>query len=912
MTASDPGPPIRSHSRTDRWLALLLGILCLLVYNANGRGIGSADSYGARFLPFALWRNHTVVLDPVLPIAAQGRRVGELPGRHNAPGAWRYRPYWILQTPRGHAVSMYPIAVPILVAPLYAPAVWYLNAKGWDNWRLDWVARIMEKLAASVVASLSVALMYLLLRRRASVRMALLLAAVYAFGTGTWVIGSQALWQHGMTELLLVGMLLAVTGTCTARMALLAGVLSGLIACNRPPDSLLAAAVGLYGLLWAGRRIPWLVGGALIPVGFLFAYNLAIVGHWAGGYGLIAYKDFFTFNPLEGALGLLFSPARGLFFYSPFLLFIPLFATRIWRERDSRFLSVSLAVAVVLLVAVYARVDWTQGYCWGARYLTSAAPALLWMLPPVLRSFSRVGRWAFAASCLPAVALQAIGAFWYAGASDALLFGNNPSHLAMGAMWNLRNLPAWVELRHAPVTPETFTVARGSIDVAATIEGAPLEAADGRDLHLRGWALINGKTPAELLIMLDGEFVSASGEFFARPDVVRALDTPFASGWRARLPARQLDPGEHVLAAFARATAGGEAFYLAETSFHIPPKEFPDPHIPDEPPSSARTLAESAKKAAQRIAARQDPLGYWLTAFTKQASYRPQGQELNTYLNALMIDILAPIADEAALGGNVSRARKFLTSQIEDNGLVRYHGRPDAPTIGTLGCAITPDADDTALVWRVAPAEDRRTLPQALATLRAYRTQTGLYRTWLSPPDRYQCLDPGSDPNPADAAIQMHIFLLLAQEDPPAARALCQSLASRLGDDSLFVYYRNAPIVPILRQADLRKAGCAMDLPSALWEHVAPGQSEWVAAARLLRQRTVTPAAPPDPIDWNRVLTVLAKDDFARMRYYPPLLYHNDLTATVNRFYWSEDVGYALWLRLYFENARISRQKGRP
>jgi len=43
----------------------------------------------------------------------------------------------------------------------------------------------------------------------------------------------------------------------------------------------------------------------------------------------------------------------------------------------------------------------------------------------------------------------------------------------------------------------------------------------------------------------------------------------------------------------------------------------------------------------------------------------------------------------------------------------------------------------------------------------------------------------------------------------------------------------------------------------------------------------------------------LGGDDFARLRRSPPLLYHNDLSATVNRFYWSEDVGYALWLRLY-------------
>jgi hypothetical protein len=41
----------------------------------------------------------------------------------------------------------------------------------------------------------------------------------------------------------------------------------------------------------------------------------------------------------------------------------------------------------------------------------------------------------------------------------------------------------------------------------------------------------------------------------------------------------------------------------------------------------------------------------------------------------------------------------------------------------------------------------------------------------------------------------------------------------------------------------------------------------------------------------------------------PPLLYHNDLTASVPRFYWSEEFGYALWLRLYFENERARSRR---
>ena len=59
--------------------------------------------------------------------------------------------------------------------------------------------------------------------------------------------------------------------------------------------------------------------------------------------------------------------------------------------------------------------------------------------------------------------------------------------------------------------------------------------------------------------------------------------------------------------------------------------------------------------------------------------------------------------------------------------------------------------------------------------------------------------------------------------------------------------------------------------------------------------------SPPDAVLIRAVLRELARDDFALLRMNPPLLYHNDLTATVSRFYWSEDIGYALWLKLHQE-----------
>ncbi|MGH9440767.1 MAG: hypothetical protein ACRD16_00670, partial [Thermoanaerobaculia bacterium] len=282
------------HSR-DLRTSVLLGLVCLLVYNANLRLISAGDTYAARYLPFGIWHHGSVLLDPILKLTAQGR----------------LNPYWIVAGRGGHAVSLYPVVLPVLVAPLYLPAVAVLQARGWTQQRLDRVARIMEKMTASLLAALSSALLYLLLRRRALPGNALLLTFAFAFGTTTWVISSQALWEHGLGELLVVGLLLLLTGPCTNFRAVASGILCGLVACNRPPDSLLAGALGLYGLWWARRRAPLVAAGAALPVALLLAYNLEATGSVAGGYGLAGHATFFQGDLLAGIAGLLLSPTRG-------------------------------------------------------------------------------------------------------------------------------------------------------------------------------------------------------------------------------------------------------------------------------------------------------------------------------------------------------------------------------------------------------------------------------------------------------------------------------------------------------------------------------------------------------------------------------------------------------------------------
>jgi hypothetical protein len=149
------------------------------------------------------------------------------------------------------------------------------------------------------------------------------------------------------------------------------------------------------------------------------------------------------------------------------------------------------------------------------------------------------------------------------------------------------------------------------------------------------------------------------------------------------------------------------------------------------------------------------------------------------------------------------------------------------------------------------------------------------------------------------------VLLMLAAEQPAAGRALCNALRAAVDQDRVWVYYAKAPLVPMLRRPDVARAGCTLELPESRMRTTVPGQEIWVSVIRLLTRGLTPASSPADAEEARSLLAQLAQDDFGPLRKTPPLLYHNDLTGTVARYYWSEDVGYALWLRLAHDHARI-------
>lgn len=884
------GCPGKSASLRDVFIAGVIVLLSFLIYNANLRIIGAIDTYPARYLPFSIVRYHTLFMEDVADVALQG----------NSPE------YYIARNQKGRIISFYPVVAPILVSPLYIPAVAWLNKKGWTEQRLDFVARIMEKVSASLLASLSAGLMYLLLRRRLGIANALLLTIAYAFGTNTWMIGSQALWQHGTAELLMICCLLVITGRCTVFRGYALGIFCGLLAFNRPPDAAFSAAFMCYGIWWSGRKSWWMFAGAVTACVPLVIYNFMAAGNIAGGYGLIPDKTFFKFSIPPGIAGLLFSPVRGLFVFTPFLLFLVFGIRSIWAEFRRSLLGILLSGAILLQIVMYAKTDWRAGWCWGPRYLTDMLPLLVWMLVPVVSNFGRFSYVSFVALAGASIAIQIIGAFWYNFSSDLKIMAVKCGPDRLKGVWDVRYTPFLLELRH-PMADRNLLLGnmRGNIDRISIDDQEVTEIPQGPEITVEGWALSDDGTPAVVNVLLlpmdcmkwtalHHAFEYPKGRtsaFFIRPDVCAAIPTSLPTGWRVSVWTGRLAPGDYQLQLSAQSHKGGEFRPVVQHPFRILPAR-------DKSIEVEQALRNSAAFAAARIRADQQPRGFWFTSYTKSTNFERPKPEMNTFLTSMLVDVLDPIAAECGLNETLDRARHHLADQIEGDGLVRYHGRPDELE-PSLGIKITPDADDTALVWRIA-GRDKEKIPGVLSILRTYRTPQGLFRTWLSPRERYVGIDPGKDPNPPDIAIQMHVLMFLAKTNPEVAHRF-YGLLQLVGDDRLWVYYQMTPLIPLLRERDLGDMHYPLTIPESHLHTSIPEQEPWVGLCQLLANHLSHESHPLDPSWPATLLESLAKDDFAAVRQEPPLLYHNDMTASVSRFYWSEDFGYALWLRLYYE-----------
>jgi hypothetical protein len=353
-------------------LTVAVAAISFGIYMSNGQTLASYDSAPNSLLALDLLEEHRLDFD-----LFRGSYFRALGGQ-----------YAFTEAPNGHLASVFPVGTALVTAPLYG--VFYLARHGKANPAIyssafEPIRQHDEKIAAAVVAAISVALFLLCAREFVDLTRAAIATAVYALATSVWSTCSQALWQHGPVNLFVLAMTYALLRASRAReptssscWLAAAGIFAGLLPVIRPTAVLFSAAGFIYAC-WTFRRRGWLfVATSGLGVAPGIAWNAYFFHSLAGGYAYagIAYSYFWApRRALTTLAALLLSPSRGVFVFSPVLAFSlagPFGAARV-RQQSARLIML-LAAACAALVLQYACFSNSLvGFSYGPRYLSDTA-----------------------------------------------------------------------------------------------------------------------------------------------------------------------------------------------------------------------------------------------------------------------------------------------------------------------------------------------------------------------------------------------------------------------------------------------------------------------------------------------------------------------------------------------------------
>ena len=347
---------------------LVLFLFTFIIYNINFRNINSADTLPASLLPFALLDTHVPWLTVTSPLIQPENIVAFMPVGNNL-------------------YSVYPIVTPVLVTPLYiVPYILMMLLHiplDMTNSTCFLIVFIMEKIAASGITAAAVVFFYAGLKEIVRKNIALITTVILAFGTSMWSINSQALWQHGMIALLfsiLFYLIVRNEREEDSRIFILLGIFSALLVFTRPADMFLALPAFVYAAFKKKQNfIVYCVSGIIAALPFLI-YNELAAGSIFGGYSNLLSEFNFSFQVIIHLAGVLISPSRGLFIFTPIALlsFLGIFKIKSQiKNPELQRVFYCFGIAFILEILVYSTFNcWWAGTTYGPRFFAGSLPLI--------------------------------------------------------------------------------------------------------------------------------------------------------------------------------------------------------------------------------------------------------------------------------------------------------------------------------------------------------------------------------------------------------------------------------------------------------------------------------------------------------------------------------------------------------
>ncbi len=406
-----------SSLQKDIVLGLLLIVLCMTAYMSNQAAMPGGDTVASRYIPLSLLCEHDLDLN-------------EMPLRLRLRNGRISQPYFLLPARHGRQVATFGPSPGIMAFPVFFVASLLSNRFSYQR------VLHLAKLAASLMVAISVLLLYLAMTSMTGRTGAFILALVYGLATSSWSMMSQALWQHTAALPWLAAALLVLTrGRNRDALVPWAGLFLGLAVICRPPDIVIAIAFTVYVWLHHRKYFVAFLGLAAIPAALQAAYNWFYFGNpllfgqlllnrflhehtgllsaWA--CPKCATWDTSPHHVLTAIAGLLFSPSRGIFVYSPVLMLGLWGLVASLRRQGDPLLRWSLAGFAALVLLYAFRHDWWGGWSFGYRFLMDGVPLLVIGITPLWGRLkaSRLLKGLSLILVLFSLMVQFVGAFSY-------------------------------------------------------------------------------------------------------------------------------------------------------------------------------------------------------------------------------------------------------------------------------------------------------------------------------------------------------------------------------------------------------------------------------------------------------------------------------------------------------------------
>lgn len=271
------------------------------------------------------------------------------------------------------------------------PFVWLGNKFGLDFTRVtDEFA--FQNLLSAITCALIFIVLFFVSRISLGAALSLVIALITTLGTGFVSTGGTTLWSHNLESLFVLTSLLFIfklNDTSEAGLSSVKfwhpyalGILLFAAFLCRPTAVTFVACTLIYLVIWHRTYfIKTATIAFLLLIGWLFL-NLLEYGQLLAPYYSISRLQPSNSPLLMIFYGQLFSPSRGIFVFSPFLLFVLgviLFDFRMFRRNRLIYFSLIWFILHVVTISIGNNVPWWGGQSFGPRLLIDVIPAFFIM-----------------------------------------------------------------------------------------------------------------------------------------------------------------------------------------------------------------------------------------------------------------------------------------------------------------------------------------------------------------------------------------------------------------------------------------------------------------------------------------------------------------------------------------------------